>query len=184
MIENIGLFCASGNQIDQTYFDEAGTLGKWIGSTGRTLIYGGANVGLMEKTAQYTKEYGGTAIGVITERICDLGKKSILPDHQIIVRDLNERKQKMIDLADIFIALPGGFGTLDEVFTVIASAQLGYHRKKVLFCNTSGFYNGLLNQIQIFYKQRFASEKYLNNYMVASNIGECISTIENLESKQ
>ena len=59
-----------------------------------------------------------------------------------------------------------------------------YHQKHVIFCNTNGFYNNLLNQIEIFYKQRFASEKYLNNYTVAKNISECITIIENIESKQ
>ena len=184
MIKNIGVFCASGNQINHQYFDEAVVLGDWIGKTGRTLVYGGANVGLMEETAQHVKKHEGKIIGIITYKICTLGKKSSLPDQQIVVNDLNERKQKMIDLADIFIALPGGFGTLDEIFTVIASAQLEYHQKHVIFCNTNGLYNNLLNQIEIFYKQRFASEKYLNNYTVAKNISECITIIENIESKQ
>ncbi|MCH5327509.1 MAG: TIGR00730 family Rossman fold protein [Coprobacter sp.] len=182
MLNNIGVFCSAGNTIDRKYFHEAATLGNWIGKSGRTLIYGGSCSGLMEETALHVQEHGGKIVGVIPQKICDAGKKSSLPNRQIIVNDLHERKQKMLELGDIFIALPGGFGTLDEVFTIIAAGRLGYHRKKVIFCNTANFYSDLLRQFDVFYTQRFASKKHLN-YRIADNIEDCISVIENLEPK-
>lgn len=130
MIQNIGLFCASGNEVDSCYFEESAIIGRWIGKNKKRLIYGGANVGLMEATAEHVKKHGGSITGIITHRICDYGKASRLPDELIRVDTLGERKQMMLDKADVFIALPGGFGTLDEIFTVIAAGHLGYMTRK------------------------------------------------------
>lgn len=178
MIHTIGLFCSSENEIDTIYFDEAVSLGRFIGENKLRLIYGGANVGLMEETARNVKLYGGYMTGVITEKISGWGKKSKLPDRMIQVKTLAERKQIMTELANIFIALPGGFGTLDEIFDVIASAHLGYHSKKILFCNTNGFYDKLIEQIEYSYHSGFAKNSYRDHYHVASNITECIKIIK------
>ncbi|MBS6268172.1 MAG: TIGR00730 family Rossman fold protein [Tannerella sp.] len=180
MIQNIGLFCASGNEVDNCYFEESAIIGRWIGKNKKRLIYGGANVGLMEATAEHVKKHGGYITGIITHRICDYGKASRLPDELIRVETLGERKQIMLDKADVFIALPGGFGTLDEIFTVIAAGHLGYHDKKVIFCNTNGFYNLLIDQIELFYREQFASPHYKNYYQIATNAEECIQILENL----
>lgn len=178
MIQNIGLFCASGNNIACSYFEESEILGRWIGENKKRLIYGGANVGLMESTARCVKRHGGFITGIITHRICEYGKASSLPDELIRVETLGDRKQIMIDKADVFVALPGGFGTLDEIFTVIASGQLGYHGKKVIFCNTNGFYNSLIGQIELLFRENFAAPGYKNHYQIATNAEECIRILE------
>lgn len=178
MIQNIGLFCASGNDVANCYFEESAVLGRWIGENKKRLIYGGANVGLMESTAEHVKKHGGSVTGVITHRICEYGKASLLPDELIRVETLGDRKQTMIDNADVFVALPGGFGTLDEIFTVIATGQLGYHDKKVIFCNTNGFYNSLIDQMELFYREDFAAPGYKNYYQIATNAKECIRILE------
>ncbi len=179
MIQNIGLFCASSNDIDNCYFEESAIIGRWIGEHQKRLIYGGANVGLMEATAGQVKKHGGSITGIITHRICDYGKASLLPDELIRVETLGERKQAIMDKSDIFIALPGGFGTLDEIFTVIAAGHLGYHDKKVIFCNTNGFYNSLIDQMNLFYREFFASPHYKDYYRIATNAEECIRILEN-----
>lgn len=179
MVQNIGLFCASSDNVENCYFEESVILGRWIGDNKKRLIYGGANVGLMESTAEQVKKHGGTISGIITHRICDYGKASLLPDELIRVETLGDRKQMMIDKADVFVALPGGFGTLDEIFTVIATGQLGYHDKKILFCNTNGFYNSLIDQIELFYREQFATSRYKAYYQVATNAKDCIRILEN-----
>lgn len=179
MIQNIGLFCASSNNIDNCYFEESAIIGRWIGENKKRLIYGGANVGLMEATAEHVKKHGGSITGVITHLICEYGKASQLPDELIRVETLGERKQIMLEKSDIFIALPGGFGTLDEIFSVIAAGHLGYHHKKVIFCNTNGFYNSLIDQINLFYREQFASVHYKDYYVIGTNAEECLRILEN-----
>lgn len=92
MIQNIGLFCASGNDVAYYYFEESAILGRWIGENKKRLIYGGANVGLMEATAERVKKHGGFITGIITHRICEYGKASSLPDELIRVETLGDRK--------------------------------------------------------------------------------------------
>lgn len=106
MIQNIGLFCASGNEVDSCYFEESAIIGRWIGKNKKRLIYGGANVGLMEATAEHVKKHGGSITGIITHRICDYGKASRLPDELIRVDTLGERKQMMLDKADVSCLCP------------------------------------------------------------------------------
>lgn len=181
MIENIAIYCASGQKIDSVFFDEAAQLGRWIGLHQKRLVYGGANVGLMEEVASQVKISGGKITGVITNRICEYGKASLLPDEMIRVETLSERKQRMMELADVFIALPGGFGTLDEIFDVLAAGQLGYHEKKLILCNSRGFYDSLLDQLGMFYKEHFASPNYLDYYITVSGVDECIDLLEKMK---
>lgn len=178
MIHNITLFCASSNDVKSCFFDESARLGHWIGKNNKRLIYGGANVGLMEETARNARDAGAEVVGVITEHICDLGKASDAPQQLIKVKNMSERKQILMDMADVFIALPGGIGTLDEVFDVLATGHLGYHHKKLIFCNTNGFYTNLLELLESFYSGHFASPSYKDLYWVGNNIEECLLKID------
>lgn len=183
MFRNITLFCASGNHIDPTFFAEARSLGEWLGSTGRTLVYGGANVGLMEATAQATRRHGGTVVGIITDRLCEAGRASNLPHRIIRTESLAERKRILIETGDLFIALPGGIGTMDEVFEVLAGRLLGYHDKPLLFCNTGGFYSALLDQMERFYEGNFTKESCRDFYLVKENMQDCLKQIEAWEKE-
>ena len=134
----ICIFCSANQQIDPEFFTLTEELGKWAAEKGHTIVYGGVNQGLMECVAKATKEAGGHTISdyVEIEIPCD---------------NLTDRKQLMMDQSDVFIALPGGIGTLDEVFTVAASATIGYHQKPVILYNMKGFWDSLialLNDLQ------------------------------------
>ncbi|MEG1573668.1 MAG: TIGR00730 family Rossman fold protein [Bacteroidales bacterium] len=175
----IGVFCSSYNELDKVFFEESAKLGKWIGITGRTLIYGGTNCGIMEHIATEVKKYGGTVTGVIPSDLCKSELASKMPDKIITVDSLAERKKVMIDLSDILIALPGGFGTLDEAFTTIASNRLGYHDKELLLCNIGGIFDDISALFDKLYKQRFAPDSYLDYYKVFSSVENCIDYLEN-----
>lgn len=141
---NIAVFCSANNNIDPDYFRAAEVLGRWIGANGHTLVYGGGNSGLMECIGKAVHEAGGRTVGVIP-RIMEEGRRvSDYVDVEIPCEDLSDRKAIMMERSDEFYALPGGIGTIDEVFTVASAATISYHHKKVTLCNVKGFWDSLI----------------------------------------
>ena len=175
---NICVFSSSSNAIPEIYFEEARKLGSLIGSNGWNLIYGGANVGLMHVCAEAARENGSRTTGIIPELI-HAHRLSNPNDHeQIVTPNMRERKYLMRKRSDAFIALPGGFGTLEEILEVITLKQLNYHSKAVVFVNTNGYYNPLLQQFELSYLETFAKESYRSMYYVASNSDEAIAYLK------
>jgi hypothetical protein len=136
------------------YSQVASELGKLMARNNYRLIYGGANVGLMRSTAEAVLANGGEAVGVITTFLAEkhLTQKGL--QELILVETMQERKVKMAELADGFIVMPGGFGTLEEVFEVLTAAQLGFHKKPVVFLNIAGYYNLLKAQLELMVDQK------------------------------
>jgi uncharacterized protein (TIGR00730 family) len=175
---NICVFSSSSNAIPEIYFEEARNLGKLIGEAGWNLIYGGANVGLMHSCAESARENGAKTVGIIPELI-HAHRLSNPNDHeQIVTPNMRERKYLMRKRSDAFIALPGGFGTLEETLEVITLKQLNYHNKAVVFVNTNGYYNPLIAQFDLAYREIFAKESYRQMYFIASNAEEAIAHIK------
>ena len=183
-VMNICVFCSSSNAVNQSYFDHAEQLGQLIGSRKHSLIYGGANVGLMEHVAQSVKANGGHITGVIPQKIHDNDLSSTHPDELIITPTMDARKNIMREKSDAFISLPGGFGTLEEILEVITLKQLDYHQKPVVFINTNHFFDALFRQFEHSYVEMFAKENYRKIYKVAENPLEAISYIENYKHEQ
>lgn len=177
----ICVFCSSSNAVDDIYFENAKELGQLIGTNGHSLVYGGANVGLMEQVAHSSKEAGADVIGVIPQKIHDNNLSSSIPNDLIITETMSERKTKMHNISDAFIALPGGFGTLEEIMEVITLKQLDYHKKPIVFLNIDGFYNKLLEQFEHSFETNFAKENYRKLYTVLKSPAEIIQFIENYE---
>ena len=140
----ICVFCSANKQIDPEFFTMTEELGKWAAENGHTIVYGGVNQGLMECLAKASKEAGGRTIGVVPMIVEKSGRISDFVDVEIPCDNLHDRKQLMEDQSDVFIALPGGLGTLDEIFTIVASATIGYHQKMVILYNMKGFWNNLI----------------------------------------
>ena len=140
----ICVFCSANEQIDPEFFTLTEELGRWAAAKGHSIVYGGVNQGLMECVAKATREAGGRTIGVVPMMVEKSGRTSDYVEVEIPCDNLTDRKQLMMDQSDVFIALPGGIGTLDEVFTVAASATIGYHQKLVILYNMNGFWNELI----------------------------------------
>lgn len=140
----IAVFCSANSNIDAEYFKVTEELGRWIGSNGHTLVFGGCNLGLMECVARAVRHAGGTTIGVVPSIIERGGKASPSMDVCIPCDNLSDRKDLMLAQCDAAVALPGGLGTLDEVFTMAASATIGYHHKPVILLNAGGFWDTLI----------------------------------------
>lgn len=171
-MKKIGIFCSASENIDKMYFESTRQIGKWMGESNKTLIYGGANLGLMECIAGAVKEYGGTVIGVVPSKLEENGKVSKYLDQIIHTQNLSDRKDIITEKSDILVALPGGVGTLDEVFHVIAAASIGYHQKKVIFYNEYGFYNELLKTLSTLEEKGFARQPFSTYYEVAETLDE------------
>jgi len=173
----ICVFCSANEQIDPEFFALTEELGKWAAENGHAIVYGGVNQGLMECVAKSTKEAGGHTIGVVPTKVEDIGRTSDYVDVEIPCDNLTDRKQLMMDQSDVFIALPGGFGTLDEVFTVAASATIGYHHKPVILYNMKGFWNhliALLDDLQAKGMIRGEWRQYIKKADSIEEIGELI----------
>ena len=140
----ICVFCSANQQIDPAFFAMTEELGAWAAENGHSIVYGGVNQGLMEALAKAAKAHGGRTIGIVPMIVEKSGRLSDYVDVEIPCDNLSDRKQLMMDQSDVFIALPGGIGTIDEVFTVAASATIGYHDKLVILYNMNGFWNPLI----------------------------------------
>lgn len=177
-MEKIGIFCSASEVIDSLYFEKARELGEWLGQNRKTLVYGGANLGLMECVAKSAKENGAFIMGVVPTKLEERGAVSDLLDVTFRVDNLSERKDAMLRESDVMVALPGGVGTLDEVFHVVASASIGYHHKKVIFYNVNGFWQPLLDFLDSMKGNGFARRPLENFYQVANTWEELIDLLQ------
>ncbi len=171
---NICVFCSSSNAISEKYIHEAVKLGELIGKGKHTLINGGANVGLMEVLTVTAGKAGAKTIGVIPERLQGRSLASTNLHEVFVTADMKERKAKMHAISDVFIALPGGFGTLEEILEVITLRQLSYHTKAIIFINTNHFFDHLFKQFELSYQEMFAKEIYRDLYFIAHDAHEAM----------
>lgn len=141
---NICIFCSANSNIPVEYFERTSELGTWMGANGHTLVFGGCNLGLMECVAKAVHDAKGMTVGVVPTIVEKGGKVSDYVDVKILCNNLSDRKDLMIERSDVIIALPGGVGTLDEIFTVLAAASIGYHNKRVILYNIGGFWDSLI----------------------------------------
>ena len=138
------VYCGSRHGNNPVFTQVAREVGHWIGTHGGQLVYGGGRNGLMGEVAQATLEAGGTVVGIIPKALQEREWAHDGCTELHIVPGMHERKRLFTDLADGFLTLPGGVGTMDELWEAISWAQLGYHSKPVGLLNAAGFYNGLL----------------------------------------
>ena len=180
MIEKIGVFCSSSDQMAPIYYEEAERLGRWIGETGKTLVYGGAKCGLMESVAQGVRKAGSiNVIGVVPKVLIERELVSECIGIRIPTEGLQDRKAWLMKLSDIMIALPGSVGTLDEAFSVIGETSIGLSTKKVIFWNINGFWNGLFKMLDEM-KAAGVQNKPIDDYVLRANgLDEVIELINN-----
>lgn len=178
---NICVFSSSSNAIADVYINEAIALAKLIGQAKCCLINGGSNVGLMDIVTREAGLCGARTIGIIPEKLRDFNLASVHAHEMIVSCDMMDRKARMRDMADSFIALAGGFGTLEEILEVITLKQLGYHHKAIVFINTNGFYNDLFRQFEKSFEENFAKESYRTLYYIAQNATEAMDYLVNYQ---
>lgn len=171
-MQKIGVFLSSKSDLPESYVQAAREVGALIGRTGRTLVYGGARKGLMEVLAQSVKANGGRVYGIVPDIIVDRGLVSDTLDVTFRCVDLSDRKAMMNRESEVLVALPGGIGTLDEVFTVMANAVIGISRQPVVFYNVDGCWDAVLAALTNLFEQGLVSGEPADYYSVATNIAE------------
>lgn len=139
------IFCSANQNIDPEFFTMTEELGRWAARNGHSIVFGGHDAGLMHAVSKAAKEAGGQVIGVVPRKIEEMGRLSPYLDVHIPTENLTDRKDLMMLQGDAFIILPGGIGTLDELFTVAAAATLQFHQKPIILWNMKGFWDSLIN---------------------------------------
>jgi uncharacterized protein (TIGR00730 family) len=159
-VRRLGVFCGSSPGARPAYGDAAEELGRLLVAEGIGLVYGGAHVGLMGRLADAVLDEGGEAIGVMPEALVakEIGHTG-LTDLRV-VGSMHERKALMADLADAFVALPGGLGTVEELFEIYTWAQLGMHRKPCALLDVEGYYEGIARFLAHAVEERFLREEH------------------------
>jgi len=180
---NVCVYCSSSNNISERYKQSAFRLGRFLADNKFTLVYGGATGGLMDAVAEGAKAGDGEIVGVIPEIIIRSNRLSKLPTRMITVTDMNERKKRMKEEADVFVVLPGGYGTLDEMFDVIASGTVGEHKKSLICVNEDEFYKDLLSQVEKMKTECFTPKNESYKPVFVQSIDECMNQISNLHIK-
>lgn len=171
----ICVFCASSLGNDPIYAQTAFELGKILAENQIDLIYGGAQVGLMGKVAEGTLTNKGKAIGIIPEflKTKEIAHASLT--ELITVQTMHERKALMHDKSDAFIALPGGFGTLEELFEILTWAQLNLHQKPIGILNVNGFYDPLIQLVETMITSGLLKQEYKAMLLISDSIEDLIS---------
>ncbi len=168
-LNRICVYCGSSPGGDPEYAQAAESLGTLLADSGIGLVYGGGNVGLMHLVAEAALAKKGEVIGVIPHSLeqKELAHRGLT--ELLVVKSMHERKQKMADLADAFIALPGGIGTLEEIIEVFTWLQLDFHEKPIGLLNVCGFYDQLLEFLHHMVKQKFLKDEQLEMLQVSSD---------------
>ena len=178
-VQRVCVFCGSSPGARPAYTEATEDLGQLLVERDITLVFGGATVGLMGRLADTVLSEGGEAIGVIPQSLVDREIAHLGLTDLHVVDTMHERKQRMADLADAFVALPGGLGTLDELFEIYTWAQLGLHRNPIGILNVEGYFDGLMTFLEHAVAERFVREDHRAMLIVEE---EPAAMLERLES--
>ena len=166
------IFCSANNNIDPEFFSLAEEFGQWAAKNAHSIVFGGHDAGLMHAVSKAAKEAGGQVIGVVPRKIDEMGRLSPYLDVHIPTENLTDRKDLMMEHSDAFIILPGGIGTLDELFTVAAAVTLKYHEKPIILWNMKGFWDSLINCMDDLQQKGVIRGQWQNYIFVVSNLTE------------
>lgn len=176
--KNICVYAASSDALDPAYCAAAEDIGRLIAQRGHRLVYGAGQIGLMGLTARAVHAQGGKVVGVIPERLRDLELAYEGADELIVTETMRERKAIMESRADAFVALPGGFGTLEELVEVLVLKQLHYHDKPIVAVNVNGVYDGLFAFFRRLEQDRFIKPSHFDLFHIVDTAEAAIDYIE------
>lgn len=177
-VKRLAVYCGSAPGSDQMFADATRATAKAMTERGVDLVYGGGRLGLMGLIADSVLELGGKVFGVIPAALVDLEVAHTGVTELFRVANMHERKAKMTDLADAFIALPGGIGTLDELFEAWSWNALGYHAKPFCLLNVGGFWNGLIEFMDHATESGFLSASRRRQLLVATTPEEALNLLD------
>ncbi|MBI1318911.1 MAG: TIGR00730 family Rossman fold protein [Candidatus Hydrogenedens sp.] len=169
-IQHLAVYASSSDAVEPVFREAARELGHLIGDRGYTLVYGAGSIGLMGVVARAVHERNGRVVGVIPEKLSALEITYEASDELIVTTGMRDRKAIMEARADAFVALPGGFGTLEELLEVLTLKQLDYHNKPIVILNVDGLFDGLLRQFETLFERSFTHDGHRDLYHVATTV--------------
>lgn len=178
-MKNICIYASSSENLDKKYYEAAFSLGTELGKKGYDLVFGGGQVGLMGRCAEGFHSEKRKVTSIIPEFLKIPGVYYEASDEYYVTEDLRGRKKIMEELSEGFIALPGGFGTYEELIEVVTLKQLGRHNKPIIVLNFEGFYDKLLDIFNELIEKDFVNEKYADICYFASSVEEAVEYFEN-----
>lgn len=184
MIKTVCVFSSSSSAVNSVYRDTAIDLGKRLGQEGFDLIFGGADVGLMGIIARAAQNHGANVTGVIPKSMVEKGITYQKADELIVSNNLRDRKEIIESRSDAFIALPGGFGTMEEIMEILTLKQLQLHNKPIIFINTNSYYDNLIAQFETGYQENFAKKEYKELYCISKSVENAIDYLKRYTPKQ
>ncbi len=168
----IAVYCSSREEIDICYKESAQLIGECIGSHAASLIYGGVDKGLMRIVSSAVRQKGGRVVGIVP--VARQSVRNMLDDEMIISCDLNDRKAKMLYLSDLFIVLPGGYGTLDEFVSTFTSLAFAQNKtKQIILLNQNHLFDATIAQFHAMIDEGMMEEELLNRVKIATTAHEC-----------
>ncbi len=167
-IRSVGVFCGSSIGRDAIYSKEAARLGMYLAENNITMVYGGGNIGLMGVIADTMLNAGGKVIGVIPAQLVHKELAHSGVKDMRIVKGMSARKELIYDLSDAFVALPGGYGTLDEIFEMLTQFQLGLSGKPCGLLNVNNYFDHLVKQLDLFVAERFLHQTHRAHLLVGT----------------
>jgi uncharacterized protein (TIGR00730 family) len=174
---NICVFCGSSKGKNPVFAEAARELGVLIGKNSHSLVYGGGKVGLMGIVADAVLASGGSVTGIIPKFLMDREVGHVGITHLEVVQSMHQRKQRMADLANAFIALPGGWGTLEEVAEILTWRQLGLIAQPIILLNINNFFDPLISQLNAMFEEGFVRKQYLDNLIIATTPQQVLTLI-------
>jgi cytokinin riboside 5'-monophosphate phosphoribohydrolase len=175
------VYTSSSDAVDPRYAEVVADVGRRIAKRGDELVYGGTALGLMGVLAEAVRSGGGRVTGVLPQLMADQGYADEACDDLVVTADMGDRKRVMIEKADAFVALPGGFGTLEELLEVLTLKQLGYHSAPIVLLQVDGFWDRLLAFFDQLYADRFAKPVYAQLYHVAASVDDLFHHVDTYE---
>ena len=172
------VFCASSNRIDRRWLELAGEVGAELAKRGHRVVSGGGRVGMMGTLAVGARAAGGDTFGVIPQSLVDLEVADHDADELVVTDGMAARKIVLIDRADAFLILPGGLGTLDELFEVWTTATLGLHAKPIVLLDQDGFYSGLLDWLDGLVQAGFVPPTARSALRVVGSVEDALDALE------
>ncbi len=175
---NITVYCSSSSHLEPVYYQAGAELGRQIALRGWGLVYGGNRIGLMKSLADGVQAAGGRVIGVTPQFMVDEGIGDELADELVVTRDMRERKAIMEERGDGFIALPGGLGTMEEIFEIMVGRSLGCHGKPITILNVAGYYDPLAAMLRHGIDAGFIREKASRLWCFTEEIDEALDYLQ------
>lgn len=179
-IKTVCVFCGSSPGRDGRFIDDAKAFGTLLGKEKVGLVFGGGGVGLMGAVARAASDAGAEVTGVIPTFLVNRERpEAAHSTRTLVTKDMHERKHKMFEMADAFVALPGGIGTLEELIEQLTWIQLGQHQKPLLILNTEGFWDPLLALLDNFRDMGFLGQHAIDNLLVAEKVEDILPMLKN-----